>query len=116
MITTNGKQKRLLPIRKNGNRVRQPQRQIRKRKKANDKRKKDLTCRLNRDIITKSSRQAGVAELADALDSGSSGSNLVEVQVLSPAFLLPNIDAIGAKLVISQVREHFDEFRMLFFI
>ena len=30
-------------------------------------------------------RQAGVAELADALDSGSSGSNLVEVQVLSPA-------------------------------
>ena len=31
-------------------------------------------------------RQAGVAELADALDSGSSGSNLVEVQVLSPAF------------------------------
>ena len=33
-------------------------------------------------------RQAGVAELADALDSGSSGSNLVEVQVLSPAFFL----------------------------
>ena len=31
-------------------------------------------------------RLAGVAELADALDSGSSGSNLVEVQVLSPAF------------------------------
>ena len=26
-----------------------------------------------------------MAELADALDSGSSGSNLVEVQVLSPA-------------------------------
>ena len=32
-------------------------------------------------------RLAGVAELADALDSGSSGSNLVEVQVLSPALL-----------------------------
>ncbi len=37
-------------------------------------------------IICKSrKRHAGVAELADALDSGSSGSNLVEVQVLSPA-------------------------------
>ena len=34
-------------------------------------------------------RLAGVAELADALDSGSSGSNLVEVQVLSPAFFMP---------------------------
>ncbi len=33
-------------------------------------------------------RHAGVAELADALDSGSSGSNLVEVQVLSPALFL----------------------------
>ena len=33
-------------------------------------------------------RLAGVAELADALDSGSSGSNLVEVQVLSPALFL----------------------------
>ena len=29
-----------------------------------------------------------MAELADALDSGSSGSNLVEVQVLSPALFL----------------------------
>ena len=47
--------------------------------------KKGLTYALNRDIITKSSRQAGVAELADALDSGSSGGNFVEVQVLLPA-------------------------------
>ena len=47
-------------------------------------------------------RRAGVAELADALDSGSSGSNLVEVQVLSPAF--------------SWIQEHFDNFEMLFFL
>ena len=40
-------------------------------------------------IIIKSLNDfAGVAELADALDSGSSGSNLVEVQVLSPAFFM----------------------------
>ena len=30
-------------------------------------------------------KYAGVAELADALDSGSSGGNFVKVQVLSPA-------------------------------
>ncbi len=35
-----------------------------------------------------------MAELADALDSGSSGSNLVEVQVLSPA-LFTRVRAIG---------------------
>ena len=34
-------------------------------------------------IITKS--PAGVAELADALDSGSNGRKAVQVQVLSPA-------------------------------
>lgn len=34
--------------------------------------------------------RAGVAELADALDSGSSGRKAVQVQVLSPApFFLP---------------------------
>lgn len=30
-----------------------------------------------------------MAKLADALASGASGSNLVEVQVLSPAFFMP---------------------------
>ena len=46
---------------------------------------KRLTKRKKRGIISTLSKHAGVAELADALDSGSSGSNLVEVQVLSPA-------------------------------
>ena len=38
---------------------------------------------------------AEVAELADALDSGSSGSNTVWVQVPSPAPKIPNASAFG---------------------
>ena len=38
---------------------------------------------------------AEVAELADALDSGSSGSNTVWVQVPSPAPKIPNASALG---------------------
>ena len=38
---------------------------------------------------------AGVAELADALDSGSSGSEAVQVQVLSPAPKIPDARAFG---------------------
>src|SRR6185503_4670374 len=40
---------------------------------------------LSRDRFVLSSRNAGVAELADAQDSGSCGRKVVEVQVLSPA-------------------------------
>ena len=38
---------------------------------------------------------AEVAELADALDSGSSGSNTVWVQVPSPAPKIPNASVLG---------------------
>jgi hypothetical protein len=40
---------------------------------------------------TNSRTHAGVAELADALDLGSSGRKVVEVQVLSPALYIFNI-------------------------
>ena len=38
-------------------------------------------------VAGKSRTHAGVAELADALDLGSSGRKVVEVRVLSPALL-----------------------------
>ena len=48
-----------------------------------------MTIRVRRAIMYKRfkerTRYAGMAELADALDSGSSRSNSVEVQVLLPA-------------------------------
>lgn len=45
-----------------------------------------------RTSVSPSYRYAGMAELVDALDSGSSKRNLVEVQVLLPA---PGIPVIG---------------------
>ena len=47
-----------------------------------DKRKK--TC-YNNKVVDDTAVNAGMAELADALDSGSSESSLMKVQVLSPA-------------------------------
>ena len=43
-----------------------------------------IVCRYNRQRRLRQ-RYAGVAELADALDSGSNGRKAVQVQVLSPA-------------------------------
>ena len=48
--------------------------------------KKFFTTRLRDDIIDSVfKRHAGMAELADALDSGSSEGNFMQVQVLFPA-------------------------------
>ena len=43
---------------------------------------------------------ADVAELADALDLGSSGRKVVEVQVLSPALYIISHRAVGQRVAI----------------
>jgi hypothetical protein len=55
-----------------------------------------LSCRTASSGITSPSQHAAVAELADALDSGSSGRKVVEVQVLSAAFLWTGQWAFGS--------------------